>query len=318
MKIERLISMIMILLQRELVSATELAKTFEVTTRTIYRDVETLNMAKIPIFTVTGRNGGIGLMPTYKVDKKLLTSKDLQNILTALHGVEQLIQSPEIKSTMTKIRAMQTEQWNAEMDFSLHFTGWQGTEELKAVAESLQDAIRLHVIVKFDYYDANGTHSSRTIEPYHLMYKGERWYIQGYSFEREDFRTFRLARMTNLKFTNETFNPRDYAVIDKIPKENLPQFYPVRLKANMRVRDIIIERFGTSVITPCDETTYFADLQLPNVENAYRFILQLGANAEVLAGGIFEKDFRVYLAKIINIYEPATPPNLEVNKKNLY
>jgi predicted DNA-binding transcriptional regulator YafY len=302
MKIERLISMIMILLQRELVSATELAKIFEVTTRTIYRDVETLGMANIPIYTVLGRDGGIGLMPTYKVDKKLLTSKDLQNILTALHGVEQLIQSPEIKSTMTKIRAMQTEQRNAEMDFSLHFTGWQGTEELKAVAESLQEAIRVHLIVRFDYYDANGTHSSRKIEPYHLMYKGERWYLQGYSYEREDFRTFRLARMSNLTFTNEIFIARDYIVKDIIPKEKLPQFYPVRLKANMRVRDIIIERFGTSVITSCDETTYYADLQLPNVENAYRFILQLGANAEIIDGGLFEKDFRKYLAKIINIY----------------
>jgi predicted DNA-binding transcriptional regulator YafY len=304
MKIERLISMIMILLQRELVSATELATTFEVTTRTIYRDVETLSMANIPIFTIPGRNGGIGLMPTYKVDKKLLTSKDLQNILTALHGVEQLIQSPEIKSTMTKIRAMQTEQLNDEMDFSLHFTGWQGTEELKAVAESLQEAIREHVIIKFDYYDANGTHSSRKIEPYHLMYKGERWYLQGYSYEREDFRTFRLARIANLKITNETFHARDYIVKDQIPKERLPQFYPVRLRGNMRVRDIIIERFGISVITPCDETTYYADLQLPNGENAYRFILQLGANAEMIDGGLFEKDFRKYLAKVINIYEP--------------
>jgi predicted DNA-binding transcriptional regulator YafY len=302
MKIERLISMIMILLQRELVSATELAGIFEVTTRTIYRDVETLSMANIPIFTVPGRNGGIGLMPTYKVDKKLLTSKDLQNILTALHGVEQLIQSPEIKSTLTKIRAMQTEQLNDEMDFSLHFTGWQGTEELKAVAESLQAAIREHLIVKFNYYDANGTHSSRKIEPYHLMYKGERWYLQGYSYEREDFRTFRLARMANLQITNETFHARDYIVKDKIPKDELPQFYPIRLKANMRVRDIIIERFGISVITPCNETTYYADLQLPNAENSYRFILQLGANAEMIDGGFFEKDFRKYLARVINIY----------------
>lgn len=304
MKIERLISIIMILLKRELISATELAKTFEVTTRTIYRDVETLSMANIPIYTVPGRDGGIGLMSTYKVDKKLLTSKDLQNILTALHGVEQLIQSPEIKSTMTKIRAMQTEQLNDEMDFSLHFTSWQGTKELKVLAESLQEAIRDHLIVKFDYYDVNGTHSSRIIEPYHLMYKGERWYLQGYSYEREDFRTFRLARILNLQFTNETFHARDYIVIDKIPKEKLPQFYPVRLKANMRVRDIIIERFGISVITPCDETTYYADLQLPNSENAYRFILQLGANVQIIDSGIFEKDFRNYLEKVINIYRP--------------
>ncbi len=302
MKIERLISMIMILLKRDLVSATELAKTFEVTTRTIYRDVETLSMANIPIYTVPGRDGGIGLMPTYKVDKKLLTSKDLQNILTALHGVEQLIESPEINSTMTKIRAMQTEEWNDPMDFSLHFKSWQGTEEMKAVAESLQEAIRDHLIIKFDYYDVNGTHSSRNVEPYHLMYKGERWYLQGYCYEREDFRTFRLARMSNLQITNETFYPREYIVIDNIPKEKLPPFYPVRLKANMRVRDIIIERFGISVITPCDEKTYYADLQLPNNENAYRFILQLGTNARIIDGGIFEKEFRHYLEKMINLY----------------
>lgn len=302
MKIERLISIIMILLKRELVSATELAETFEVTTRTIYRDVETLSMANIPIYTVPGRDGGIGIMSTYKVDKKLLTSKDLQNILTALHGVEQLIESPEIKSTVTKIRAMQTDHPNNKEDFSLHFTSWQGTEELKVVAESLQEAIRDHLIVNFDYYDVNGTHSSRKVEPYHLMYKGERWYLQGYSYEREDFRTFRLARMSKLQITDETFHPREFTVIDKIPKDKLPLFYPVRLKANMRVRDIIIERFGISVITPCDETTYYADLQLPNNENAYRFILQLGTNARIIDSGIFEKDFQNFLDKVIQIY----------------
>ncbi|WP_054736394.1 helix-turn-helix transcriptional regulator [Secundilactobacillus similis] len=106
MRLSRLLNMVMILLRQETVSASELAAQFEVTTRTIYRDVDALNLAGIPIYTTRGRNGGIGILPNYKVDKKLLTESDIGNLLVALGGVQSLIDTPAIRATVQKIQAM--------------------------------------------------------------------------------------------------------------------------------------------------------------------------------------------------------------------
>lgn len=106
MKIERLIGIIMLLLQRELVSASEMATMFEVSKRTIFRDIDTLAMANIPIYTIAGTKGGIGIMPTYKVDKKLLTADDLTAIIASLDGMEQLLSSAETKKTLQKMKNM--------------------------------------------------------------------------------------------------------------------------------------------------------------------------------------------------------------------
>lgn len=102
MKIERLIGIIMLLLQRELVSASEMATMFEVSKRTIFRDIDTLAMANIPIYTIAGTKGGIGIMPTYKVDKKLLTADDLTAIIASLDGMEQYFLPPKLRKRCKK------------------------------------------------------------------------------------------------------------------------------------------------------------------------------------------------------------------------
>lgn len=104
MRLSRLLNIVMWLLREEKVSANELAKTYEVTTRTIYRDVDALNLAGIPVYATRGRNGGISILPTYKVDKKLLTETDIGNLLVALGGVQDLIDTPEIQDTIKKLK----------------------------------------------------------------------------------------------------------------------------------------------------------------------------------------------------------------------
>lgn len=143
MKIERLIGIIMLLLQRELVSASEMATMFEVSKRTIFRDIDTLAMANIPIYTIAGTKGGIGIMPTYKVDKKLLTADDLTAIIASLDGMEQLLSSAETKKTLQKMKNMLDHSSEPpKSSISLDFSNLSMKNELNTKVESLYLAIK--------------------------------------------------------------------------------------------------------------------------------------------------------------------------------
>lgn len=304
MRIERLISMIMILLRKELVSAQEFSELFGVSKRTIMRDVEALSLANIPIYSQRGRNGGIGLLPNYKVDKKLLTAQDIQHLLIALGSVQQLIESPEIKTTITKIQAMQEEQ-TATDALSIQYTSWLGTTELKLLAEKLNHAITAHVLVTFDYFDREGQLSQRTIEPYHLTYKGERWYLQAYSLERDAFRIFRLSRMTNVQISQKTFAPRFFQArpLD-LPNEGIyPGFTILTLQAHHLLRDVLVERFGEATLKPINEEEFLITLRLPKNEASFRFLLSLGSRAKIIISeDLFLTEFKSYLQNVVANY----------------
>ena len=294
MRIARLINIIMLLLRIDKISANELAARFEVSRRTIYRDVETLNLAGIPIYTTRGRGGGIGLMATYKVDKKLLTASDISNLMVALTSVHTLINSPELQATLQKITAMYAAD-HPDNHLMIDRPNWPGSVELKQLAERLDAAISDQQLVTFAYSDRNGHNSQRQIEPYRLVFKGERWYVQGYSLERQAFRFFRLARMQQVTITTTTFVPRvvpplnfDYGVH---PTERAT----ITLKADNFVRDQIIERFGFQVIQSSTPHAFIATIQLPDTERAYQFILSLGTRVRLVGDSVFKQHLKHYL-----------------------
>lgn len=128
-KVERLISIIMILLKKEVVSTTEFSQLFNVSKRTILRDMETLSLSNIPIYSVNGVKGGYGIMDEYKVDKRLLSSSDLQNILTALGGLEQILRTEEVERTIKKIEAM-VSPLSLNRSIQLSFYDWEGRSEI--------------------------------------------------------------------------------------------------------------------------------------------------------------------------------------------
>lgn len=303
MRIERLISMIMILLKQEIVSTQEFAERFGVSKRTILRDVETLSLANIPIYTQRGRNGGIGLLPNYKVDKKLLTAQDIQNLLIALAGVQQLIESPEIQATILKIQALQDEQISQE-SLSIQHIGWLGSAELKKLAEELSQAIKNHRLVTFDYFDREGRLSQRTIEPYHLTYKGERWYLQAFSLERQDWRIFRLSRMTHYEIRDQIFIPRAFQPRTLTLDATIhPVFATLTLKADQQIRDVLVERFGKKSLTPIDQERFLIDVRLPQNEDSFRFLLSLGRHAQIVqSDSSFFDAFKKYLQTVGAMY----------------
>ncbi len=306
MRIARLINMMLILLRKDLVSARELAVLLEVTERTIYRDVEALSLAGLPIYTVQGRQGGIGLLPNYKIAQNFLTATDVRNLLTALASVQALIETPEIKATVQKLQAMFATDPEAT-DLLIEDVNWQGAAEIKVLAQQFSQAIKQHRLVTFMYSDRTGALSQRRVEPYRLAYKGDRWYLQAYSRERQDFRTFRLARMQAVQLLVEEFTPRTLplerlAFTDKFSVANLVS---ITLRAANSIRDVFSERYGSTAIKQLLDGHFEATITLPNNEAAYRFILSLGNKAEIIAGDVFRAGFEKYLAQVAQIYNKS-------------
>ncbi|MBC1661560.1 YafY family transcriptional regulator [Listeria welshimeri] len=306
MKIERLIGIIMLLLQRELVSASEMATMFEVSKRTIFRDIDTLMMANIPIYTIAGTKGGIGIMPTYKVDKKLLTAEDLTAIIASLDGMEQLLSSAETKKTLQKMKNMLDHSSEPpKSSISLDFSNLSMKKELNAKVESLYLAIKKHHLVELSYIDRAGKQTIRKTEPYHLLFRNRSWYLQGYSLERNDFRTFKMSRIVELKTLEETFEARPFVVKSFGGITNTkPMFlmHEVTLMVDKIAREQIVERFDTIEITQQDEDHFLAKVSLPDHEAGYRFLLQLGTHVTIQNRDDFYDNFIEYLEEIQEKY----------------
>ncbi|MBC1475035.1 YafY family transcriptional regulator [Listeria grandensis] len=306
MKIERLIGIIMLLLQRELVSASEMAAMFEVTKRTIYRDIDTLSMANIPIYTLPGVKGGIGIMPTYKVDKKLLTVEDLTAIITGLSGFEQLLSSTDIKKTLLKMKNMLGhENQLPAASISLDFSNLAMKQEFNENVEQLHLAIKKQQLVALTYIDRDGNQTTRKVEPYHLLFRNRSWYLQGYSLERQDFRTFKLSRVLELEVSAESFEARPFILKPFQSQASQPPFEmtEVHLIVDKIAREQIAMRFGMTTIEPLDASHFSAKVMLPNHEAGYRFLLHLGAHVTVRKSGDFYEDFVAYLKEIQSKYD---------------
>lgn len=302
MRIARLINLIMLLLRTEKISASALATRFEVSVRTIYRDVETLSMAGIPIYATRGRNGGIGLMANYKVDKKLLTADDIRNLRLALNGVHTLIASPKMTATMQKLDALYAED-HVDEHLLIDYANWPGTQELKQLAEQIDRTIEQRVYLTFKYSDRNGNQTSRRVEPYRLVYKSERWYLYAYSLERQDFRMFRLSRIHALKILTDSFEPRSVPELDFNFNERLrPVMVTVVMCVSNLARGAFVERFGNQVIESQTATTFNATVKLPLSENAYLFVLSFGKQIKITSEGPFYQGFQQYLQQVLTQY----------------
>ena len=196
MKIDRLIGILSILLQEEKITAPELAERFEVSRRTINRDIEYLCKAGIPILTAQGAGGGISIMDGYKMDRTILTSKDMQMVMAGLRSLDSVSGSHYYGQLMEKLKTGSSDFVSGNESILIDLSSWD-KDSLSPKIELIQDAIELGKTLKFKYY-APGGNTEREIEPYFLIFKWSSWYIYGYCLLRKDYRMFKLNRMAEL------------------------------------------------------------------------------------------------------------------------
>lgn len=244
MKIDRMIGILSMLLQREKMTAPELAEHFEVSKRTINRDIDDLCKAGIPICTTQGAGGGIQIMEGYRLDRTILTSRDMQMIIAGLRSLDSVSGSHYYSQLMEKIRAGSSDFVHGNDAILIDLSSWN-KEVISSKIELIQAAIEVKLAIRFDYYSPKGE-STRLVDPYYLIFKWSSWYVWGFCRRSQDFRMFKLNRMDHLGHTTEPTPARAVPM----PEFETTQFFPanVRLKAlfDPSMKWHLMESYGVS------------------------------------------------------------------------
>lgn len=300
-KVERLISIIMILLKKDVVSTKEFTQLFNVSKRTILRDMETLSLSNIPIYSVNGVHGGYGIMDEYKFDKRLLSSSDLENILTALGGLEQILISEEVAVTIKKIEAM-VSPLSPKGSIQLSFYDWEGRPEILQSLKKCQEAILARRLITFNYIDKNGMKTNRMVEPYQLHFSETSWYLKGFCLHRMRYRTFKLSRIDHLHMDEKTFNPRDFSLEQEHEASYQPELVAVKALISPSIKDHFMERYGRKSIENYSSELFLATVHVPQNSIGFQFLASFGTNLEIVEPKSYVEEFRNYLLKMVDKY----------------
>ncbi|MBO5347745.1 MAG: YafY family transcriptional regulator [Lachnospiraceae bacterium] len=300
MKTDRLVGIIMILLQQDKVTAPELAARFEVSVRTINRDIGSLCQAGIPIVTTQGYGGGITIAEGYKVDKSLFTEEELQTLLTGLGGMDSVSNTPYAETLIEKLsgRDRQVKQEDiTTIDLASYYKG-----SLSEKIAMIKNAITELHIISFDYYYSKGE-CRRRIEPYRLVFKWSSWYVFGYCLDKQDFRLFKLNRLWNQFLEEECFAPR------QIPVEELDfdeYFYAgdIHLKAVFTGSEKyrLIDCYGPDCFIPIEEEKVMFERDFADYEHMREWVLSFGDKVRVLEPVELAEDCKRQAENILKMY----------------
>lgn len=271
----RLFKILYYLLANKRATAPELASEFEVSIRTIYRDIDALSGAGIPIYAEVGRNGGIRLLDDFVLDKVLLSEQEKQDLLISLQSV-MLTGTRSQNEVITKLSAlfrMNVDEW-IEIDFSR----WGNKTIDKDKYEVLETAVLQHRIVLITYVNSYGKQSERKIEPLKLSYKSKAWYVKAFCREKGAFRIFKFHRILKIQLLDEEFIPVSY------PEEPVDDanYNAVQIRFDKDMSYRIYDEFDESQIEKDTYGDFIVTARLPEDNWLIEYLLSFGAQAEVI------------------------------------
>ena len=300
MKIDRLIGILSVLLQEEKVTAPELAERFEVSRRTINRDIEDLCKAGIPILTVQGTGGGISIMNGYRMDRTILTSKDMQMILAGLRSLDSVSGSSYYGQLMEKIQAGSSEFISGRDSVLIDLSSWYKTS-LPPKISTIQDAIENRHILDFYYYAPSGE-SKRSIEPYYVIFKWTSWYVYGWCLKRKDYRLFKLNRMDMVKETGKQFSCRNAPVPDLGTETAFPGNIILKALFDPEMKWRLVEEFGPDCYEVQEDGRLLLIRDYSDIENLTMWMLTFGDKVEVLEPPEVRNRLKTIAGSMIKIY----------------
>lgn len=309
MKADRLVGIIMTLLDKQRVSAQALADTFEVSLRTIYRDMDAISAAGIPIRAAPGVGGGFEIMPGYQVDKTVFSADDLAALLSGLSSLSSMVPGSEPANALAKVRRFLPAGRAGEIELKadqirVDLSPWVGSRNTGPYLETIKAALRESRLVSFRYIDHHGNKTARTAEPYQLVLKHGQWYVQGYCRYRNDFRLFRLSRMIGLELCRETFVPRacPKPVLD-ITDAVEPLQMDIRLRIHRSIMDRVLDLCGYERFTP-DGPEHFV-VRFPFIDRDYYYdmLLSFGDRCECLGPPEVREKLRRRVRSIAVLYD---------------
>lgn len=296
MRDSRLFRILYYILEKGKVTANELSEKFEVSVRTIYRDIDVISSAGIPIYATQGKGGGIEIADDFVLKKSLLSEKEQEQILVALKGLEGINKQYE-NELLTKLSAffkIKNTNW-IEVDF----TNWQKDNEYDELFNDIKSAIINKNIISFKYFSSNEKETSREVKPIRLLFKGWDWYVYTFCLLRNEFRYFKLSRIRDLKILDENFED-SYEDVVLIKKMEYKDTVHVKLKFDRKVAFRVYDEMGD--IKEDEEGNLYAEIELPNDYNLHNYIFSFGESVEVLEPIEIRNKIRDMINKMSKIY----------------
>lgn len=277
MQINRMFEIIYLLLDKKTITAKELAERFEVSTRTIYRDVETLSTAGIPIYMSKGKGGGISILDHFVLNKAVLTKEEKNDILSSLHTIHAL-KFTENNSTIQKLGSLLGD--NKSDWIEVDFSQWNTSNGEAQTFQDLKSSILSQTMISFEYASGKGESTSREVEPYKICFKGMSRYLYGFCRLRQDFRFFKLSRIKKLTLTNEPFTHRTFHLNFKSNTQKNSELITLKLKFSPQTAYRVYDEFENYLI---DSEGYFiVEMIYPKGEWLFPYIFSFGHHCEIL------------------------------------
>lgn len=300
MKIDRLIGIVTCLLQTGKTTAPELARRFEVSRRTIMRDVETLSRAGIPVVTTQGSDGGISIIEGYRLDKSLLTRNDLQTILVGLQSVLSVSRSADAEILLGKLVPKNKDALSVSDSMTIDLSSFY-KESLSDKINLLKRAIAEKRQVSFHYYYNKGE-EDKTVEPYQIVFKWSDWYLLGFCLQRQDFRLYKLKRLWELEVCGESYSPREIPAAKKQFGGFIKDNYYVTAVYAPTEKYKLVEEYGPDSFTVLEDGRLWTRWGFTDPDDTACWFLGFGDKVEILDPPEMVAKIRTLSENIVALY----------------
>ena len=296
MKDNRLFRILYYILEKEKVTANELADKFEVSVRTIYRDIDSISSVGVPIFTTQGKGGGIKIDNEYILNKSLFDANEKEQIIAALQGLEKTnkVYKNELITKLSALFKIKNSNW-----IEIDFTSWGSNNTYQDLFNTLKIAIINKNIISFSYISSKAEKINREVKPIRLLFKEQDWYLYAFCLLRNDFRYFKLSRIRDLEVLaiNYEDNFENEVLKKELKYENIVN---IKLKFDKSVAFRVYDEF--KAIVEDKKGNLYVEMKIPNNYKLYNYIFSFGANVEILEPKEIRNQFKNMINKIAKKY----------------
>lgn len=303
MKIDRQLGILSILLQKESVTAPYLSGMFEVSRRTINRDIDDLCKAGIPIVTRQGKDGGISIIDGYKIDKTMLTKGEMLDIVAGLRSLDSVNGTNRYGQLMEKLSIGSSDFFVGNQSVLIDLSSWY-KDSLAPKIEMIRSAIEQHREMMFFYYAPNGE-SQRIIEPYYLIFRWSSWYVWGWCKSREDYRLFKLNRMDKVHMSENYFSERIAPFPDLRDERIFPGGIKVKAVFEADCKWRLVEEFGPNCFREQNDGTLLFQADYTDKENLITWLLSFRDKVELLEPKAIREELRQSILQMKKKYDNA-------------
>lgn len=305
MKTDRLLSIVIYLLNHDTVSAAKLAEKFDVSKRTILRDIEQISLAGIPIQSVSGVNGGYSIMEGYKLDGRLVNAGDQTSIVTALKGFLSAYDGKRYNDLLEKISSIVPIEQKQYIFYDFGASG--ENNEIQIKLRTFEKAINDKNAVRISYVNALGGASDRLVEPLALNYRWYAWYLLAYCTANQDYRIFKLARISALEPTETAFS-KDHSDPESLLEQAFQggerKVFEVSLLCKAEVKVQVREYLGGTVEETFDNGDIILHMSVLEDERMwFAMLLSFGDKVIVLAPEELKNRLAETAEKILSVYQ---------------